>query len=206
MIAHFLKTPYSLAWTRKSQLAARDVHCHGCCFVHPRCTERTQLSGRRWNRFPHVSTFCPHATQFSYCVKILNHQLRYLQAHASIRIWEHTCAHANSILYLLIAVVYGGFNKWGYPNWMVYNGKSHKTDDDWRSPILGNFHIFRYTWTVQLSMQVKRQRDAFVNRHHPQINFPTWALPNCSFFFQYKNHSFLGGSSTVGCRKKLLED
>ena len=77
-----------------------------------------------------------------------------------------------------------GFPKMGVPpnGWFIMENPI-KMGWFGGTPILGNLHIFRYTWTVQRSMQVKRQRDAFVNRPHPQINFPTWALP----FFKGSN-------------------
>jgi len=40
---------------------------------------------------------------------------------------------------------YGGFRKWGYPNWMVYNGKSiYKWMRTGGIRILGNLHIPSY--------------------------------------------------------------
>ena len=46
-----------------------------------------------------------------------------------------------TILWLL----YGGFHKWGYPKWMVYNGKSQtKMDENWGYPCdLGNLLYIR---------------------------------------------------------------
>ena len=35
----------------------------------------------------------------------------------------------------------GGFHKWGYPKWMVCNGKSHQNGWFWGTPISGNLQI-----------------------------------------------------------------
>ena len=40
--------------------------------------------------------------------------------------------------------LYGGFQKWGYPNsWMVYKGKITLKWMIWGTPILGNLHMMR---------------------------------------------------------------